>query len=163
MIGKIKKVITSILKGVYSVLCVFNLQFALLVALVGVVLHFTGVLSTNGGVLIGFCGAFIASILLAVILTVRKLLGLGKPKEDKPVQIVSQVDGVQGSSASQSQPIVESHGQENLVTTWPAKERPVYYLVKQNQNYVMAEYSDRYELFEKTPNGLKRIRTDFKG
>lgn len=40
---------------------------------------------------------------------------------------------------------------------------PIYFTVKQNTNYVFAEYEDRYELFLKTESGLKYIRTDKKG
>ena len=83
MISKIRKVITAILKKLYDVLCIFNLQFTLLVALVGVVLYFTGALSEHGGVLIAFCLSFIASVVLSIVLTIRKLLGLGKKKEEK--------------------------------------------------------------------------------
>ncbi len=37
-----------------------------------------------------------------------------------------------------------------------------YFRVKQNPNYLMAEYTDRYELFVKTDGGLKKVRTDYK-
>ena len=39
---------------------------------------------------------------------------------------------------------------------------PQYFLVKQNPNYIMAEFEDRYELYEKTDKGLVKIRTDQK-
>lgn len=48
------------------------------------------------------------------------------------------------------------------VTTEGAVLYPKYYAVKQNRNYVMAEYEDRYELFVKYNGGLKRVRTDYK-
>lgn len=156
MISKIRKVITAILKKLYDVLCIFNLQFTLLVALVGVVLYFTGALSEHGGVLIAFCLSFIASVVLSIVLTIRKLLGLGKKKEEKSkVQIVAQQPNSEGeqiapSVAEQPQPVIS------------APKYPVYYQVRQNKNYLYAEYEDRYELFQKTPQGLKRIRTDYK-
>ena len=37
-----------------------------------------------------------------------------------------------------------------------------YYQVAQNPAYVYAEYEDRYELYYKTPQGLLRVRTDYK-
>lgn len=48
------------------------------------------------------------------------------------------------------------------VTTAGSVLYPKYYAVKQNRNYVMAEYEDRYELFVKCNGGLKRVRTDYK-
>jgi hypothetical protein len=47
--------------------------------------------------------------------------------------------------------------------TFTAKqETPRYYRVAQNPKYVMAEYSDRVELFYDSPRGLKYVRTDYK-
>ena len=43
-----------------------------------------------------------------------------------------------------------------------AKKYPVYYKAAQNENYIFAEYDDRYELFLKTDGGLKYVKTDFK-
>ena len=42
------------------------------------------------------------------------------------------------------------------------EEKPKYFKVKQNPNYIMAEYMDRYELLVKTESGLKLVRTDYK-
>lgn len=39
---------------------------------------------------------------------------------------------------------------------------PKYYSVRQNRDYVMAEYEDRYELFVKRDGGLQKVRTDYK-
>ena len=39
---------------------------------------------------------------------------------------------------------------------------PKYFTVKQNPKYVMAEYSDRYELFYRSESGFKRVRVDYK-
>ncbi len=41
-------------------------------------------------------------------------------------------------------------------------EKPKYYRVKQNPNYVMAEYSDRYELYYDDGNELKFVKVNFK-
>ena len=37
-----------------------------------------------------------------------------------------------------------------------------YFKVEQNPNYYFKEYDDRYELYEKTLNGMKYIKTDYK-
>ena len=64
----------------------------------------------------------------------------------------------QNSQAEVRQAEVISQTQKNY-----QEEKPRYYKLKQNPDYVMAEYSDRYELFLITANGLKKVRTDYKG
>lgn len=46
--------------------------------------------------------------------------------------------------------------------TPPKQQKTVYYSVKQDPRYVFAEYDDRYELFLKTSDGLKYVKTDYK-
>ena len=166
----IKKIIAIALKTVYRLLCVFNLQFTILVVLVGILLWALGVFENGGLPLILFVIVFIGSIVLALVITARKILGLDKPKnkqskiqiltDDKSAQVVQSpivppVENVQVTNANQY--VVQP--QQNIIVT---EEVPKYYRVKQNNNYVMAEYSNRYELFLITPNGLKKIRTDYK-
>lgn len=173
----IKKIIAGVLKAVYRLLCVFNLQFSILVALVGILLWALGVFEDGGFPLILFVVVFIGSILLAIILTVRKILGLDNKKQQKSnVQIVKKQ---KQDNETQSMPVVNSSeipNVENASQSYTAnmaqeqynsppsdvQEKPRYYRVKQNSNYVMAEYSNRYELYLITPNGLKKIRTDYK-
>lgn len=166
----IKKIISQALKAVYRLLCVFNLQFTILVVLVGVLLWALGVFEQGGFALIIFVILFIGSIGLALYLTARKILGLDTEKQKKSkIQIVG---NNQPESQTQSVNISTMQTQQNAVETQNAQieqgeclqpEVPRYYKVKQNSNYVMAEYSNRYELFLITPNGLKKIRTDYKG
>lgn len=47
------------------------------------------------------------------------------------------------------------------ITDMAAANYPKYYKVK-NSGCIMAEFEDRYELYVKTYNGLKRIRVDYK-
>ncbi len=42
------------------------------------------------------------------------------------------------------------------------KERPKYYNVAGRPDYIFAEYSDRFELFKKSSDGLFLVRTDYK-
>ena len=166
---KIKNAIVAILKGIYSLLSLLNLQFTAIVALIGVVLHFTGVMDKGGAVLLIYCVVFIASIVLAVLLTFKKIFNIEKkPKEKSKVQIVK---GQNETEQQIAQPQVSSNKvadvnqlQNQNATGYSvlAEEKPVYYQVKQNKNYIMAEYSDRYELYLKTAKGLKKIRTDYK-
>ena len=178
IIGTIKKIITLICKGVYKLLCVFNLQFALLVAIIGSILFFCGVFEEGGFALIVFILVFIGSIVLALVLTTRKILGLDKKKEKKStVQILPPQTpvAVQQPVVTQ-QPIPQTYQQPvyvqpqptiqptsaNVQFVPPVEEKPKYFRVKQNPNYVMAEYSDRYELFQITQQGLKSVRVDYK-
>lgn len=180
IIGLIKKIISSVLKAVYKILSVFNLQFALLVMAVGVVLYFCGVFENGGFALLVFCLSFMCSVLAAVFLTARKILGVAPKKEKKtPVQILNQPVQQEVQSSQVQQPIVQPQQvvqpfvQQPVQTTQstqeystpcvnPVPEQPKYFRVKQNPNYVMAEYSNKYELYLITPNGLKLVRTDYK-
>ena len=172
IIGTIKKLITTVLKCVYKILSIFNLQFALLVAIVGVVLYFCGVFEGGGFALLIFCLSFICSVILAVFLTAKKILGVGKKEREKtPVQILQQAPVVQQPQQVVvqappqqvvTQTVATQHVQPMQSVVEPA-EQPRYFRVKQNPNYVMAEYSDRYELYLITPQGLRKVRTDLKG
>ena len=163
IIGAIKKVIIGIFKVIYKILSIFNLQFALLVALVGAVLYFCGVFESGGLPLTIFTISFIFSILIAVFLTIKKLLGLGKKKEEKPqVQIIQQ-PVIEQPTVAQPQ-VVYAQPQQPIIPQYeqPMEEKPKFYRVAQNKNYLMAEYSNRVELFLITAQGLQKIRTDYK-
>lgn len=167
-----KKFIKGVFSAIYKVLSVFNLQFALLVLIVGVILYFCGVFEGGGIPLLIFCMLFICSILAAVIITIKKIFTNGKEKDkDKgsTLQIVKQEDPTQDKfyippSEQSFQPIVteqqtQTYAPQQSIFT---QNTPKYYKVKQNPNYVMAEYADRYELFLITPQGLKLVRVDQK-
>ena len=161
----IKKFIKGVLSAIYKVLSVFNLQFALLVLIVGVILYFCGVFEGGGIPLLIFCMLFICSILAAVIITIKKIFTGGKEKDKgSTVQIVKQPDNKQPVAQQPVQVIVQGQPPASVQVQQPAQtqEQPKVYKVKQNPNYVMAEYSDRYELFLITPQGLKRVRVDQK-
>ena len=38
----------------------------------------------------------------------------------------------------------------------------VFYKVKQHENYYFKEFDNRYELYKKTPNGMRYVKTDYK-
>lgn len=155
--GMIKRIISTLFKAIYSVISIFNLQLALLVLVVGLVVYLTGAMN-NPTVKLIFDGAFILSVVFAILLTIKKLLGIGKsPKKSKGVQVVNTEQTVQ-----QAQPVQPVVATPIIQSQTVAPETPVYYRVKGNDNYVMAEYSDKYELFLITDGGLKKVRTDFK-
>ena len=124
-------------------------------ALLGVVLYFTGVFEQNPAILILFYILVIISIGYAILGTIKKLLGGSKKvKKSKGAQIVS-LDTRQEKEQQKAE-IVQ---QENAVQK---PETPTYFKVKNHPDYVMAEYTDRYELFRKSEDGLKKVRTDYK-
>lgn len=156
IIGIISKIIKTIFKIVYKILSVFNLQATLFVLIVGAILFLTGVLTDS--ILVIFYVALVLSIVYALFATVRKLLGLDKRvskskgvqivKEEKPAPIATETPHVEPVPVYIAQPT-----ESNV---------PKYFKVRQNPNYIMAEYPDRYELYLKTPQGLKKIRVDYK-
>ena len=149
IIGLIKQILTAVLTVVYKILSLFNLQFTLLIALVGLVLFLTGVFASSPTFTLVYKLILIFSVVYAVVATLRGLLGLNKNvKKSKGAQIVK-TDKPKNDDA----PAQAEQGQ---------KETPVYFRVKQNPEYVMAEYSDRYELFRIVDGGLKKIRVDYK-
>ena len=128
----------------------------------------------------------IAALVYAIISTVRRLLGLGKKKKsgdgsataskdkkgkkskkDKSAAVADDTEHAVSSGArevpaeSSTQEGAHSSAQDD-VDFCRGDEKPVYYAVKNQPNYIMAEYSDRYELFLKTKKGLLRVRVDYK-
>ena len=149
--GFIKKIIKVFFTVIYKIFTFFNLQLTLLVGLIGLVFYLTGVFNSNQVVLIIFYLLLVLSIIYAITGTIKKLLGIQpRVKKSKGAQIINEdKEDLSGSQKEVQQEV-------------KAKESPTYYTVKQNNNYIMAEYSDRYELYKKTENGLKKVRTDFK-
>ena len=152
--GFIRKIIKVFFTVIYKILAFFNLQLTLLLALIGLVLYITGIFEKNSIVLIIFYVLLVLSIVYAITGTIKRLLGIEKRvKKSKGAQIINeQVDSQESVQEEVSQVKVEQ----------VKKESPTYYTVRQNNNYIMAEYSDRYELYKKTEEGLKKVRTDYK-
>ena len=149
IIGLIKQILTAVLTVVYKILSLFNLQFTLLIALVGLVLFLTGVFASSPALTLVYKLILIFSVVYAVVATLRGLLGLNKNvKKSKGAQIIK--------TDKQKNDDVPAQAEREQ------KETPVYFRVKQNPEYVMAEYSDRYELFRIVDGGLKKIRVDYK-
>lgn len=147
----IKKIVSTIFKALYSIIILLNLQFALLVAVVGGILYFTGTLKSEGAKII-FAAVAATSVLYAVIATFAKLFGLNKKKEKKTAK-------TKENTEERRQPTQTDYSSERIIES---AERPKYFRVEQNPNMVMAEYDDRYELFDVTDGTMKKIRTDYK-
>lgn len=152
--GVIKNLFKTLFTIIYKILALFNLQLTLLVALVGLIMYFTGVFEQNPALLITFYLLVVISIFYAILSTIKKLLGLNKKvKKSKGAQIISE-------QTEKEEKTTETEQEKQEVVYTP--EKPTYFKVKNHDDFVMAEYSNRYELFKKTEKGLKKIRTDYK-
>ena len=150
LFGFVKNIIKTVFSVVYKILALFNLHYTILLVLVGIILYFTGAFERNDGVvLLIYQILIVLSVVHAIVGTVKRLLGLDKKvKKSKGAQIVNKKSDVKDDDAN-------DYDQ-------PRKEKPTYFRVKQSPDYVMAEYSDRYELYKKSEVGLKHVRTDYK-
>lgn len=136
-----------------KLLSILNLQITAVLLLLGVVLYFTGTFENNAELLTIFQLLVILSAVYAVISTIKSLLGLDKKvKKSKGAQIVSAKEQKQ-SDSDEERPLAQD----------AQVEKAVYFRVKQNPEYVMAEYADRYELFRSVNGKLVKVRTDYKG
>lgn len=141
-----KKFIKAVLGVIYKIIAYLNLQPILLVSLIGLILYFTGVYDNNQVVRICLQVVFILSAIYAIGATIKKLLGFeSRIKRTKGAQIVEE-------KGQEEQP------NEQVITV----DEPRYFRVKQNPDYIMAEFSDRYELYRITDGGLQKVRTDSK-
>ena len=152
--GIIKNIIVTTFKVLYKIIELLNLQVPLLFALVGLVMFLTGVFEKNPIVLTIFYVLLVVAIVSSIVATIKKLLGLDKRvKKSKGAQIVE---------VKTEKDIEKPEKTEKKETPKVKEDAPTYYRVKQNPNYVMAEYEDKYVLYKRTESGLKQIRTDYK-
>lgn len=143
---------------IYKILSIFNLQPALFFCLLGIVLYFAGVFE-NAVFLLIYQLALILSFVYAIAQTVSKMLGLNKKvKKSKGAQIID--TDKQSENVKDEKNKSEDLLDDELKTT--TEQVPKYFRVKQNPDYVMAEYPDRYELYQIQDGKLKKIRTDNK-
>ena len=177
--GIIEKAITFVVKTLLKLLGFFHLTPMFLVGIVGVILHFTGVLNdqtarTVFNVAIGLCAFY------ALCAIVYSFTGRGKKnrenKRGKVEVVKKKKKGKKGEEALQpvimSQPVImpEQTSQQVVIPQQTVvqpvytqiKAGPTYYEIKNNPSFVMAEYLDKYVLYKKTENGLVKIRTDYK-
>ena len=154
LFGVIKSMFGAVFGVVGKLLALLNLQITAILLLLGLVLYFTGTFEQNAELLTIFQLLVVLSAVYAVIATIKSLLGLDKKvKKSKGAQIVSAQNVKEVDGEQQSQSIMQQ----------TQTEKAVYFRVKQNPEYVMAEYADRYELFRSANGKLVKVRTDYKG
>ncbi len=167
--GIITKAIGAFFKLIYNVLSLFHLQALLFVVVLGVILEVaTGkVFTGTGGVLFGLAVTF--TVIYAVIRTTAGVTNafsglFGSKNKKNPTPNSDDEDEDDGDEperiAPQRQEPKKRKDKEKKKAYY--REKPKYYKVRQNTDYVMAEYSDRYELFKIVDGRLVYVRTDKK-
>ena len=141
----------AIVKTVYKILKVFHVRFLALMTLLGVIFYYTEVFTNYKKITVCYVIVLVVYFLSLTLKGYRKITKSKKKNtQNGSVKIVSQTQEQEEQSIA-----VESAIKEEV-------KYPKYYSVKQNANYVMAEFSDRYELYKKTSTGLSRVRIDYK-
>ena len=143
IIGFISKIIKTVFGLIYKVLKLFNLQLPLLILVASTILFFVGALE-NPTIFNVVKILFVITVVLSLVKTVSKVLGIDKKKIKKTKS------GVQITNPTQAQ------------ATEQKPAYPIYYAVKGSSDYVMGEFEDRFELYKKTPQGLMLVRVDYK-
>ncbi|MBR5192345.1 MAG: hypothetical protein IKW33_02940 [Clostridia bacterium] len=157
----VKKILTTVLMAIYKVLAIVNLQPAIFVVIVGLIVFLTGSFITYPVLKTVFLIALGLSVLYAVIITFCKLFGFGTKKNNSKIQIVNEKTK-QPEEKTQTPPPAPKTPQPVPETT-KEPTYPIYSRVKNHPNLLMAEFSDRYELYKKENGKLIRLRQDYKG
>jgi hypothetical protein len=158
----VKKILTTVLMAIYKVLALVNLQPAIFVVVLGLIVLLTGsfttypILKTVFLILLGLC------VLYAVIITFCKLFGFGTKKNNSKIQIVNE-KAKEPQAKPQTPTPAPKETQFDRENTPKTPEYPIYSRVKNHPNLLMAEFSDRYELYKKENGKLIRLRQDYKG
>lgn len=169
-IGKFFKVLFKILYTLRLIPAVCTLAYALVLKIMNISF------SEASGYIVALYVLAAFSVLYFVYGAVKPFVGGGKkpkqPKQSKAEPYVQPSpainNGYYDNGGYYQNPQDEYRGQPVTQRQAPrvsdvgAKKYPVYYKAAQNENYVFAEYEDRYELFLKTDGGLKYVKTDFK-
>lgn len=177
VLGVIWKTLAFVIKLIYKILKFFSLQYALALIVIGAILYVTGAF-VNKTVLIVYGLTLAVSVALAIYLSVRRLLGLSPKKEKKDKNPKS--EKTDKSKADKTYKTEVASDKQPAETTYNDDEEgedgngesdsyasktdvPLYFDVKGHPEYVMAEFSDRYELYKKkSGGGIEKVRVDYK-
>ena len=119
--GIIKTVVSTVSQVVYGLICFLNLQPVLIVLLLWVLLHFTGLTEKYSVLILVLCVLLVLSVVYAVLTSLKQLLGLDKkPKKarrgaDTVVKAdkVSNLDSDKNSTVKESQAVEQTTREEN--------------------------------------------------
>ncbi len=164
--GIIEGIMRFLAKTVYVVFSLLHLGPLFVYSVIGGIVHLIWNVFEKGTW--AFTAYHIVGAILiayAVVATVCSLLGIGRSKKkDKRasnVNIVERED-VKDEPAEEFAEKPEKPQKKKRIKEKEEKVYPVYSVVKQNPSYFMAEYEDRYELYYKTTDGYRHVRTDYK-
>ncbi len=159
--GLIKKLFVYIFKFLYIIIKFLNLQLAVLVGLIGLLLYITGKLE-GGALATIFYILLVLSLFYAIIKTIQSILfpKSKKEKNTRKVEIVDTKETTTQTTVPPVSPVPPTQTAVPPIAPPTDAKYPQYFVVKQNPKYIMAEFSDRYELYEKTAHGLVKVRTD---
>ncbi len=164
--GAVRSFFTALFTVIYKIISVFRLQPLLFCIVAGALAEIA--FGWIGGSETGFalfhlalclCVAYaVVSVVYRILRPVRKgkrekrrfsaqIVGEGSAPEKEP----RRADAAEERAAGNEPPLREN-----------AEERPRYYRVRQNPAYVMAEFSDRVELYREEGGRLQYVRTDYK-
>lgn len=147
------------LKIISYVIRLLHLQVIAVYVIVGVLVQLIwGTILGNSTVTTVYSIGFVLVIIFTLLSTFRGFLSGVKlpPPNVKPIPKKTERERKEEPTS------IEEYPNSAMQVEVKKEEKPVYYEVKQNKNYVMAEYSNRYELYLKTESGLTLIRTDLK-
>lgn len=169
IISSVKSALKLVLKIIDKILNRLHLYLCLTVLTVGLLLFLLGVFSRHGEYLYGFIGALIISLLYALLrikgevkkkfFSKRGSAQIVPPETEETRKNKTENEDLQYSGYNNPALQNEDTG---FQTEKKQEKYPKYYNVKGKPDYVMAEFSDRYELYLKTRNGLRKIREDKK-
>ena len=175
LFGVVKTVVTTVWQVAYGLVCFLNLQPALIVILLWVLLHFTGVTEKYSISTALLSVALVFSLVFAVFTCIKQLLGLDKkPKERRGAEKIKpkKAENLKKETQPWAQAENETAGQtadiktdvkdDALTSVSTGQNKPKYYRVKQNSSLIMAEYLDKYELYKIVDGKLVKLRTDYK-
>lgn len=163
---------------VYKVLKILKLQLLLAVLFVGLVLLLTKVLFNPENmaityIWIGFLALGFFYAVIGNMNRIRKLFsGVEKNRKEK-LEERAKAEALREEKQksklkfekieeNKSEPEIIPQVAENQIGQRTKEKYPKYYKVSQNNDYVMAEYKDRYELYVKKNGKLFKVRTDAK-
>ena len=162
-------ILSTVFQTIYGVISFFHLQGTVIVALLWIILHFTGVTDKFAVVKLLLSLALILSVLYAVYAIIKSLLGLDyKRKKRRGAEVIRSKETTFEDRQDKPQTVCDAPYQFQTEEEQPqtqsvvSEDQPKYFRVRQNPSLIMAEYNDRYELYKITDKGLLKMRTDFK-
>lgn len=173
--GIISRTLKIVLTFIYKIFAIFNLVYTCFFAVLGLVLYVLGVFEKNTDILMIFYLFLGLSVVYAIVKTILNVVNFNKKifhknsKTAEKKEEVKQTDNTESFEEenqfnNKKEVNVEFENGESFkpISNQFYVEKPRYYYVKQNHNYVVADFSNRVELLLITEQGFKKIKTEYK-